>query len=139
MSESNHKYVCPPQLPSKNNTNLLPIIKHAKDTYLIWFGYFQKLPKIHRYTLGLRIDNLFVEIIENLSSASFSKSPEKQDFINLSIRKNDTLKVLMMILWETKSIDDKKYILLSKQLDEIGKMLGGWISHLHKQNSPSKS
>ena len=105
----------------------------------MWFGYFQKLPKIHRYTLGLRIDNLFVEIIENLSSASFSKSLEKQDFINLAIRKNDTLKVLMMILWETKSIDNKKYILLSKQLDEIGKMLGGWISHLQKQNSPSKS
>lgn len=42
----------------------------------------------------------------------------------------------MMVLWETKSIDDKKYILLSMQLDELGKMLGGWISHLQKQNSP---
>ncbi|NMB91826.1 four helix bundle protein [candidate division WWE3 bacterium] len=126
----------PPQRSSKSNTNLLPIIKHLKDTYLIWFGYFQKLPKIHRYTLGLRVDNLFVEIIENLSSASFSKSLEKQDFISLAIRKNDTLKVLMIILWETKSIDNKEYIFLSKQLDEMGKMLGGWISHLQKQNSP---
>jgi len=105
----------------------------------VWFGYFQKLPKIHRYTLGLRIDNLFVEIIENLSSAGFSKSLEKQGFVNLAIRKNDTLKVLMMVLWETKSIDDKRYIILSKQLDEMGKMLGGWISHLQKQNSPGKS
>jgi len=105
----------------------------------MWFGYFQKLPKIHRYTLGLRIDNLFVEIIENLSAASFSKSLGKQDFINSAIRKSDTLKVLMMVLWETKSIDDKKYILLSKELDEMGKMLGGWISHLQKQNSPGKS
>jgi len=139
MSELNHNYVYPPQPTSKNNTNLLPIIKHAKDTYLMWFEYFQKLPKIHRYTLGLRIDNLFVEIIENLSAASFLKSPEKQGFINLAIRKNDTLKVLMMVLWETKSIDDKKYILLSKGLDEMGKMLGGWIAHLQKQNSPSKS
>ena len=117
----------------------LPIINHAKDAYLIWFGYFQKLPKIHRYTLGLRIDNSFVEIIENLSTAGFSKSPQKQDFINLAIRKNDTLKILMMILWETKSIDNKKYILLSKRLDEVGKMLGGWISHLQKQNSPGTS
>ncbi|MBU0535082.1 four helix bundle protein [Patescibacteria group bacterium] len=106
---------------------------------MVWFGYFQKLPKIHRYTLGLRIDNLFVEIIENLSSASFSKSLEKQDFINLTIRKNDTLKILVMVLWETKSIDDKKYILLSEQLDKIGKMLGGWMLHLQKQNSPGKS
>jgi len=128
MGEFNHN----------NDTNLLPIVKHAKDTYLIWFEYFQKLPEIHRYTLGLRIDDLFVEIIENLASAGFSKPPEKQNFINLTIRKNDTLKVLLMILWEVKSLDDKKYILLSKQLDELGKMLGGWILHLQKQNSPSK-
>ena len=56
----------------------------------------------------------------------------------MAIRKNDTLKVLMMILWETKSMDDKRYILLSKQIDEMGKMLGGWLSHLQK-DSPSKS
>jgi len=105
----------------------------------MWFGYFQKLPKVHRYTLGLRIDDLLVEIIENLSAASYSKPLEKQDFIAITTRKNDTLKVLMMVLWETKSIDDKKYIILSKQLDELGKMLGGWISHLQKQNSPGIS
>ncbi len=44
----------------------------------------------------------------------------------------------MMVLWETKSIDDKKYIFLSKELDEMGKMLGGWMAHLQKQNSPKQ-
>jgi len=104
----------------------------------MWFGYFQKLPKIHRYTLGIRIDNLFVEIIENLSAASFSKSIEKQNSVSMAIKKNDVLKILMMVLWETKSIDDKKYIFLSKELDEMGKMLGGWMAHLQKQNSPKQ-
>ena len=32
----------------------------------------------------------------------------------------------------------KKYISLSVQLDEIGKMLGGWNGQLTKQNSPKK-
>ncbi len=139
MSEFDHKCVTLPSPSYKNSTNLLPIIKHAKDTYLMWFGYFQKLPKIHRYTLGPKIDDLFVNVIENLSAASFSKPPEKQDFINITIRKNDILKVLVMVLWETKSIDDKKYIILSKRLDEMGKMIGGWISYLQKQNSPGIS
>ena len=124
MREHNHKL---------STSSLLPIVKHIKDSYLTWFNYFQKLPKIHRYTLGLKIDTIYVEIIENLSAASFLKSNEKQAFINTSIRKNDTLKVLMMVLWEAKSIDNKKYIILSKQLDEPGKMLGGWLSHLTKQ------
>ncbi len=38
-----------------------------------------------------------------------------------------------MVLWETKSLDNKKYIALSLQMDEIGKMLGGWQGQLSKQ------
>jgi len=41
-------------------------------------------------------------------------------------------------MWETKSLDNKKYIALSLPLDEIGKMLGGWNGQLTKQNSPTK-
>jgi hypothetical protein len=43
-----------------------------------------------------------------------------------------------MVLWETKSINDKKYIALSLQMEEIGKMLGGWNGQLTKQNSLNK-
>lgn len=42
-----------------------------------------------------------------------------------------------MVLWETKSLDDKKYIYLSTKLEEIGKMLGGWNGQIQKQNSPT--
>ena len=42
-----------------------------------------------------------------------------------------------MVLWEIKSIDDKKYIALSIKVDDIGKMLGGWSGQLTKQNSPN--
>jgi hypothetical protein len=45
----------------------------------------------------------------------------------------------MMVLWETKSLDNKKYIALSIQIDEIGKMLGGWNGQILKQNSPTKA
>lgn len=40
-----------------------------------------------------------------------------------------------MILWEAKSLDNKKYIALSVKIDEVGKMLGGWKGQLDKQNS----
>jgi len=42
-----------------------------------------------------------------------------------------------MILWESKALDNKKYVLLSQKLDEIGKMLGGWYGSVTK-NSPQK-
>lgn len=63
---------------------------------------------------------------------------EKIPYVRTAIRKTDTLKILLMVLWETKSLDDKKYIALSVKIDEIGRMLGGWSGQLVKQNSPVK-
>ena len=102
----------------------------------MWYTFYQNLPKAHRHSLGQRIDTLFVEIIEAISAASFLSKQEKHPYVRLAIRKADTLRVLLMILWETKSLDDKKYIALSLMLDDAGKMLGGWNGQLTKQNSP---
>ena len=117
----------------------MPLLQRLKDAYLLWFQYYQKLPKSHRYSLGLRVDNLFVESIEAATTASFLSREEKLPYIKLSIRKVDTIKILLMILWESKSLDNKKYIALSLKVDEVGKMLGGWKGQLQKQNSPLKS
>jgi hypothetical protein len=109
-----------------------------KTSYILWHGYHQTLAKTERYSLGQRIDSLFIESIESIAIAAFLSREEKPPYVRLAIRKVDTLKILLMILWETKSLDDKKYIALSEPLDEIGKMLGGWIGQLQKQNSPDK-
>jgi hypothetical protein len=82
--------------------------------------------------LGQRVDNLFVEIIEAVAQASFLSKAEKCPYVRVAIRKTDTLKILLMVLWETKSLDNKKYGAVSVQLDEIGKMLGGWNGQLNK-------
>lgn len=105
---------------------MLPLLQKVKSTYLLWYEYYQILPKTHRHSLGIRVDTLFVEIIEALATASFLAREEKLPYVRLAIRKVDTLKVFLMILWETKSLDNRKYIALSVKIDEIGKMLGGW-------------
>jgi len=113
------------------------VLQRLKTVYILWYGYYQIIPKEHRYSLGVRIDTLFIEIMEAISLAGFLPKGEKQLYVRLSIRKVDTLKILLMILWETKSIDNKKYIILSVPLDEVGRMLGGWNGQLTKQNSPA--
>lgn len=123
---------------------LLPVLQRVKNAYILWFGYYQMLPKLHRHTLGQRIDILFIEIIESIATASFLTRQDKQPYVRLAIRKTDALKILLMVLWETKSLDNKKYIALSEKMDEIGRMLGGWNGQLtksldyawDKQNSP---
>ncbi|OGZ46611.1 MAG: hypothetical protein A3J54_01070 [Candidatus Ryanbacteria bacterium RIFCSPHIGHO2_02_FULL_45_13b] len=106
---------------------------------MLWYQYYTTIPKTHRHSLGRRIDTLFVEAIEAISIASFLSRTEKLPYVKLAIRKVDTLKIMLMVLWETKSLDNKKYIALSLKIDEIGRMLGGWNGQLAKQNSPAKA
>lgn len=108
-----------------------------KGVYLVWYEYYQTLPKLHKHSLGQRIDTLFVEIMEAIAIASILFREEKLPYVRIAIRKVDTLKILLMVLWETKSLDNKKYIALSVKIDEIGRMLGGWNGQLQKIRSAS--
>jgi len=115
---------------------ILPVLQKIKDSYLFWHNYHQTMPKTQKYSLGVKIDNLFTEIIEAVVTAGFLKRNEKIPYVHKAIQKLDTLKIFLMILWETKTLNNKKYATLSILLDEIGKMLGGWHGQLLKQNSP---
>jgi len=86
--------------------------------------------KDSKYTLGSKIDSLFLEVVEEIINASNSDKAEKQIFLRIASTKLDLLKFFLQISWEIKCLDNKKYILLSEKLNEIGRMLGGWIKSL---------
>jgi len=77
---------------------------------------------------------LFVEVMEMVSAAAFLPKQEKLPYLRIAIRKFDAIKLLLLVLWESKSLDTKKYVALSLPCDEIGKMLGGWQGQLKRQN-----
>jgi hypothetical protein len=125
----------PPSLPT-----ILPVLERLKTVYKLWHEYHELITKSQKYSLGNKIDNIFIEIIEMIASAAFSIKTEKLPYIKVAIRKLDTLKILLLVLWESNGIDNKKYINLSEKLNEIGKMIGGWYGQINrlaeKQNSP---
>jgi len=88
--------------------------------------------------LGQKVDKFLLEIIEAIAIASFLSKEEKLPYVRLAIRKTDVLKIFLMVLWETKSLDNNKYIQLSEKISEIGKMLGGWNGQIIKQDSSDK-
>lgn len=117
---------------------ILPVLQKIKDAYLLWHEYYKEIPKHHRHSFGTRTDILFVEIIEAVAGATFLSPGEKLPYVRLAIKKLDTVTIFLLMLWETNSLDDKKYIALSVKLTEIGNNLGGWNGQLTKQNSPQK-
>jgi len=121
--------------PPPINWQLTPILQKAKDVYILWYKNYKSLPKEHRYTMGAKIDNLLSDIIEAISGASFLTGPDKLPYLKTAVRKTDTIKIFLLLLWETQSLDNKKYSDLSEKIHEIGKMLGGWLGQAIKQNS----
>lgn len=108
----------------------LPVIAHAAKVYRDWYQFRDHLPKKFRCTLGDKIDSLFIEILELLFTASYQNIESKLPTIETAIKKTDVLKFFLQIAWDIQALDDKKYILLSEQTQELGRMVGGWKRQL---------
>ncbi len=101
--------------------------------YKLWQSYLPHIPKTARYTLAEKIDRAFIETIELLFTASKSAKVEKLAALRQASAKFELLKFLLQILWETQALDTTKYSRLSESLNEIGKMLGGWLKQTLSQ------
>lgn len=116
------------------------MVLKLKEVYKIWQHSLNHFPKSHRYTLGSRIDDLFLTSIEYCFLASYSPIGEKIPIIDKAISRVDLIKLLLQLGFEIKALDTKKYIHLGESLYDIGKMLGGWKKQLvQKKTLESKT
>lgn len=93
---------------------------------MIWIDFLPHIAKSSRYTIGARIENKFLDLLELSYISYFSEKDKKVEKITECILILDTLKFLLSIAWEAKVISNNKYQELAQKLDEAGKMLGGW-------------
>jgi len=105
-------------------------VQKLVNAYKLWHEFLPHFPKTSRYTLGSKIDSLFIETTESVIKAFHSGKGEKLIYLIQASVKLDLLKFFLQIAWEIKALDNKKYIRLSEKLDEIGRMLGGWLKSL---------
>lgn len=114
---------------------LLPVLEKTKTTYILWFNYREYFPKKSRYTLGDKIDRLFLTLLDLINLASYQKPEDKIITLTKSILTLDSLKFFLQLSFETKLLDTEKYITLSEHLQELGRMLGGWRKGLETKNT----
>jgi len=112
--------------PTIAQPKLIPVVLKLKDAYGIWQQYLGDFPKASRFTLGSKIDEVFLSAIEYGFLASYSAGAEKLAWVDRGIARVDLIKLLMQLAWEIKALDDRKYVHLSEYLTEVGRMLGGW-------------
>lgn len=109
---------------------LIPVVLKLKESYGVWQGYLAHFPKANRFTLGSKIDDVFLAAIEYCFLASYSNLSEKLPLLDRAISRVDLIKLLLQLAWEMQALDSKKYAHLGEGLSEVGKMLGGWRRQL---------
>lgn len=104
----------------------LPILQKLVAAYKLWHIYWPHLDKLTKFNLGAKVESLFVELVQIIFIASIKPKEDRKPYLNKASNTLDLLKFFLQIMWEMKTLDSKKYIALSKHLEEIGRMLGGW-------------
>lgn len=110
----------------------------SKSAYQSWFLILKDFPKVYRYTLGGKIENLFLEFLDILFSSLYLPKDYKLQKLQLAAQKLDSLKFFLQLAWENKYLANDKYIALAEQLEEVGKMIGGWKRGLETK-TPARS
>ena len=116
--------------PPQGFQSNLPIMQTCLATYKQWRVFHNQFPRLSKFSLGTKIDNLFNELFEAVYSAGYAKPENKLLFVAKASIKLDLLKFFIQVAWELKCIDHKKFALLSQPLNEVGKMIGGWLKQL---------
>lgn len=97
-------------------------------SFLLWLWLtISKFPKSERYVLGEKLKKTSLKLLRNIISFNNTTSNKKSYLENANLEL-ETLRVFIRLCLDIKIINFQKYEVASKQLDEIGKLLGGLIS-----------
>lgn len=97
---------------------------------MLYYGYAKLFPKKDKYTLGATCERYIISTLELLLEASYVPKEHKRARILAANTKFEALKVFIRLLKDMKIIDQKKYVALQSLLQEIGRMMGGWLRSL---------
>jgi len=112
------------------NHNEISLIQKSYDLYKSIYQIVKTFPKGDKYNLGNELKNLNLQIIELLIEAESAKKDWKVPLVEKTSAKLGLLKIFIRLASDLKIIDQKKYLNIQEQLQEIGRMLGGWLKSL---------
>lgn len=105
----------------------IPIFKKTYELFKLSYEYRFTVPKQDRHALWQRCEEAVVNILESILRVSGTPKQEKHSLLqNISTQIN-CLRVFIRLAKDVKAIDEKKYVRLESIIDEIGRMIGGWI------------
>ena len=106
-------------------TQELIIFKKAYDFSKWLFGHTNKFPKSHRFSIAVRLENGMLEFLRLVTIANHRR--QKLPLLREADEELLVIRIYIRLSHDLKFITTSSYEYAIRQLEEIGKMLGGWI------------
>ena len=111
----------------------VPIVHKTYELYRLLHSYEKSISKTQRYTLWQKCENTAISALEGLIQTKYIAQDRRIAQLSRTSAQIDMLRMYLRLALDIKIINQKKYFALQGQIDEIGRMLGGWIKSLNQK------
>ena len=110
----------------------IPVLKKSYELYKVFHEYRKVVPKHDRFTIYEDSERIILDVLRHLIQASYGDKLRKTALLETASVQLNVLRFMIRLMKETKTFDSKKYTNLQSIIDEIGRMVGGWIRASNK-------
>src|SRR6516225_6638075 len=103
---------------------LIVIIKTC-DSILWSCNHTSRFPRNHRFVLGERIERNLYDLLETLIRAKHTR--QRQPLLEQANLTLEILRFQMRLAKDLQCLKVESYGFAAKAIDEIGKLVGGWL------------
>ena len=108
----------------------VPLFFQVYDFTCLWYSHTKQFKKLDRYTIAQKIFLLLLDLTVAVLRAETMPPFQKRKLLEEISPNIDIVKVLIRMSNSLDILDERAYIALQQELQEIGQMLGGWIRSL---------
>ena len=106
-------------------TEELVIITKAYDLILWSCNHTSRFPRQHRFVLGERMERTLYDLLETLIRAKYTR--DRKGLLEAANLKLEVLRFQIRFSKDLQCLKVKSYEFASKQINEIGILVGGWL------------
>ena len=103
----------------------ISVIAKTYDFTLWLLPHLAKFSRDHRFTLGDRLEDGALEILELLVEARYTA--EKRSLLQRANARLNRIRYLVRLAKDLRQVSVKQYEFAARAIDEIGLEIGGWI------------
>jgi hypothetical protein len=103
----------------------IPIVQRAYDFAVNLYLYVNRFPRAHKPLIGRELIELVLKLLNTLVIANRRRNKVQE--LEVGSGSIDALRIMLRLSMRLSFLSHKGYEVLSRDLDEIGRMLGGWL------------